>query len=81
MPEFENLVQGQMAIMDKLLYLQAEIERCQKIEKELAALEKKAQLLSIREDISQKRKDLAQIQDLFQKQTEQVIQAYQRIEA
>ncbi|WP_275112292.1 YgaB family protein, partial [Bacillus paralicheniformis] len=45
------------------------------------ALEKKAQLLSIREDISQKRKDLAQIQDLFQKQTEQVIQAYQRIEA
>ncbi|AAU22475.1 YgaB family protein [Bacillus sp. GM2] len=81
MPEFENLVQGQMEIMDKLLYLQAEIERCQKIEKELAALEKKAQLLSIREDISQKRKDLAQIQDLFQKQTEQVIQAYQRIEA
>ncbi|KJD54032.1 hypothetical protein UZ38_29465, partial [Bacillus amyloliquefaciens] len=73
MPEFENLVQGQMEIMDKLLYLQAEIERCQKIEKELAALEKKAQLLSIREDISQKRKDLAQIQDLFQKQTEQVI--------
>lgn len=81
MPEFENLVQGQMEIMDKLLYLQAEIERCQKIEKELAALEKKGQLLSIREDISQKRKDLAQIQDLFQKQTEQVIQAYQRIEA
>ncbi|ARA84822.1 YgaB family protein [Bacillus paralicheniformis] len=81
MPEFENLFQGQMEIMDKLLYLQAEIERCQKIEKELAALEKKAQLLSIREDISQKRKDLAQIQDLFQKQTEQVIQAYQRIEA
>ncbi|MCJ2148281.1 YgaB family protein [Bacillus paralicheniformis] len=81
MPEFENLVQGQMEIMDKLLYLQAEIERCQKIEKELAALEKKAQLLSIREDISQKRKDLAQIQDLFQKQTEQVIQAYQKIEA
>ncbi|MCY7846690.1 YgaB family protein [Bacillus haynesii] len=81
MPEFENLVQGQMEIMDKLLYLQEEIERCQKIEKELAALEKKAQLLSIREDISQKRKDLAQIQDLFQKQTEQVIQAYQRIEA
>jgi len=81
MPEFENLVQGQMEIMDKLLYLQAEIERCQKIEKELAALENKAQLLSIREDISQKRKDLAQIQDLFQKQTEQVIQAYQRIEA
>ena len=81
MPEFENLVQGQMEIMDKLLYLQAEIERCQKIEKELAALEKKAQLLSIREDISQKRKDLAQIQDLFQKQTEQVIKAYQRIEA
>ncbi|MCY7755276.1 hypothetical protein MOF05_19270 [Bacillus haynesii] len=81
MPDFENLVQGQMEIMDKLLYLQAEIERCQKIEKELAVLEKKAQLLSIREDISQKRKDLAQIQDLFQKQTEQVIRAYQRIEA
>ncbi|ASB87640.1 hypothetical protein OZL92_21125 [Bacillus sonorensis] len=81
MPEFENLVQGQMEIMDKLLYLQAEIERCQQIEKELMALEKKAQLLSIREDISQKRKDLAAIQDLFQKQTEQVIQAYQKIEA
>lgn len=41
MPEFENLVQGQMEIMDKLLYLQAEIERCQEIEKELMALEKK----------------------------------------
>lgn len=41
MPEFENLVQGQMEIMDKLLYLQAEIERCQQIEKELMALEKK----------------------------------------
>lgn len=37
MPEFENLVQGQMEIMDKLLYLQAEIERCQKIEKELVS--------------------------------------------
>ncbi|MGR3205717.1 YgaB family protein [Bacillus glycinifermentans] len=81
MPEFENLVQGQLEIMDKLLYLQAEIERCQEIEKELIALEKKAQLLSIREDISQKRRDLAAIQDLFQKQTEQVIQAYQKIEA
>ncbi|ATH94790.1 hypothetical protein ACH95_20500 [Bacillus glycinifermentans] len=81
MPEFENLVQGQLEIMDKLLYLQAEIERCQEIEKELIAFEKKAQLLSIREDISQKRRDLAAIQDLFQKQTEQVIQAYQKIEA
>ncbi|KAA6447830.1 YgaB family protein [Bacillus swezeyi] len=81
MPEFENLVQGQMEIMDELLYLQSEIERCQAIEKEFASLEKKAQLSAIREEISQKRKDLAAIQDLFQKQTEQVIQAYQKIEA
>ncbi|MDA7026623.1 YgaB family protein [Bacillus sp. CLL-7-23] len=80
MPKFENLVKGQMQIMDQLLFLQEEIERCQEIEKELLSLEKKAQLVSIQETIAEKRKDLAVIQDLFQKQTEQVIQAYQHIE-
>ncbi|MDA1478315.1 YgaB family protein [Bacillus changyiensis] len=80
MPKFENLVKGQMQIMDQLLFLQEEIERCQEIEKELLSLEKKAQLVSIQETIAEKRKDLAVIQDLFQKQTEQVIQAYQQIE-
>ncbi|NPC91909.1 hypothetical protein HOO54_06595 [Bacillus sp. WMMC1349] len=80
MPKFENLVKGQMQIMDQLLFLQEEIERCQEIEKELLSLEKKAQLVSIQETIAKKRKDLAVIQDLFQKQTEQVIQVYQQIE-
>ncbi|MCY7947135.1 hypothetical protein MOC03_12545, partial [Bacillus atrophaeus] len=39
MSEFEKLVSEQMKIMDKLLDLQAELDRCKQVESELRHLE------------------------------------------
>ncbi|AKL83412.1 hypothetical protein C6370_19895 [Bacillus atrophaeus] len=80
MSEFEKLVSEQMKIMDKLLDLQAELDRCKQVESELRHLERDARLHIIQEEIAIKRKDLADIQSVFQKQTEQVIRSYRRSE-
>ena len=61
--------------------MQKQIGKCEEIELDIKEWDKAAELLLIRGEFSQKRRDLAAIQDLFQKQTEQVIQAYQKIEA
>ena len=38
MNEFDRLIGEQLRTMDKLLFLQSEIERCQEIEQQLYAL-------------------------------------------
>lgn len=76
MDHFNRLVSEQMMTMEKLLYLQGELERCQKIEEELQTLQNETELESVQFDINQMKKELKEIQEIFEKQTEEVIQSY-----
>ncbi|EKN63592.1 hypothetical protein BABA_24780 [Neobacillus bataviensis LMG 21833] len=73
---FNRLVSEQMATMEKLLYLQTELERCQQIEEELQTLQNATDLDSIQIDIQLMKKELKEIQLIFEKQTEEVINSY-----
>nr|WP_263323079.1 YgaB family protein [Neobacillus sp. Marseille-Q6967] len=76
MNHFNRLVSEQMMTMEKLLYLQAELERCQEIEHQLQSLQKETELESVQYEINQMKKELKEIQEIFEKQTEEVIQSY-----
>lgn len=76
MNHFSRLVSEQMMTMEKLLYLQSELERCQEIEEQLLTLQSETELESIQIDINQMKKELKEIQEVFEKQTEEVIQSY-----
>lgn len=76
MNHFNRLVSEQMMTMEKLLYLQAELERCQEIEEQLQVLQRATELESVIFDINQMKKELKEIQEIFEKQTEEVIQSY-----
>ncbi|MBA2876524.1 YgaB family protein [Thermaerobacillus caldiproteolyticus] len=78
MEPFDRLVSEQLKTMDQLLFLQSEIERCQALEEELIELQNEAKLQSIQEEIQQMKQQLKEIQRVFEKQTEEVIQSYQR---
>ncbi|MDP4171315.1 MAG: YgaB family protein [Bacillota bacterium] len=80
MNHFNALINQQMKTMEKLLYIQAELERCQEIEAELQALQKETELLSIQKEILQMKKELKKIHEVFERQTEEVIESYQNIE-
>ncbi|MCP3739663.1 YgaB family protein [Rossellomorea sp. BNER] len=77
MAKFEQLVTSQMRTMDKLLFLQSEIERCKKVEQELIILQEKGKLRSISIEILEMKKELKQVQEKFQEQTNEVIRTYQ----
>lgn len=79
MEDFNRLVSQQMKTMEKLLYLQAELERCQDIEQELILLQQQTELESIQEEIVIMKQELKEIHQLFEKQTEEVIQTYQDV--
>ncbi|MEH7495303.1 YgaB family protein, partial [Neobacillus niacini] len=70
------LVSEQMMTMEKLLYLQGELERCQEIEQQLQTIQNETELESVQFDINQMKKELKEIQEIFEKQTEEVIQSY-----
>jgi hypothetical protein len=76
MDHFNRLVSEQMMTMEKLLYLQGELERCQEIEEQLLTLQNETELESVQFDINQMKKELKEIQAIFEKQTEEVIQSY-----
>jgi regulator of PEP synthase PpsR (kinase-PPPase family) len=76
MNHFSRLVSEQMMTMEKLLYLQTELERCQEIEEQLLTLQSETELESIQFDINQMKEELKEIQKVFEKQTEEVIQSY-----
>jgi hypothetical protein len=76
--KFNELVTKQLATMDKLLNLQAEIECCQKLEEELVKSQQITKVQSLESEIIQKKKDLREIQRIFQEQTEDVIRSYQK---
>jgi YgaB-like protein len=74
---FEQLVGEQLKTMDKLLYLQSEIERCQDIKKQLIALQDEAKVHSVQDEIEQMKIELNRIQEIFEQQTEEVIRTYE----
>jgi hypothetical protein len=76
MSQFNKLITDQLKTMDKLLFLQSEIERCQEIEKELAELQQQSELGSIHKEIAAMKVELKEIQEVFQEQTNEVIQMY-----
>lgn len=79
MNHFNRLVSEQMRTMEKLLYYQGELERCQEIEEELLTLQNATGLESIQNDIGQLKKELKEIQLIFERQTEDVIKSYQDV--
>lgn len=79
MNEFNRLVSEQMKTMDRLLFLQSELERCQEIEMELKAIQRETELESIQLEIAKMKEDLREIQQTFEKQTEEVIRTYQSV--
>lgn len=79
MDHFNRLVSEQLVTMDKLLYLQGELERCQQIEAELQILQKATDLESIQSEIKLMKQELKEIQSIFEKQTEEVINSYREM--
>jgi chromosome segregation and condensation protein ScpB len=79
MDKFNELVSTQMQTMEKLLYLQSELERCQEIERQLDALKQNAELEELRAEIDRKKLELHEIHRMFEKQTEEVIHTYQEL--
>jgi YgaB-like protein len=76
--EFNQLVADQVKTMDKLLFLESEIERCQKLEAELAELQQLTEVQSVKIEINQMKEELKAIQSVFQEQTEQIVLTYQQ---
>ncbi|MCQ6277226.1 hypothetical protein JMM81_20335 [Bacillus sp. V3B] len=79
MKEFDRLVTEQMKTMDRLLFLQGELERCQEIETQLGELQQESKLESVQLEIKRMKEELKEIQQIFEKQTEEVIRSYQEI--
>ena len=77
MDQFNELVSTQLKTMDKLLYLQSELERCQQIEQQLITLRQNTELEEIREEIDRMKAELKDIHRIFEEQTEEVIRSYQ----
>jgi DNA mismatch repair ATPase MutS len=79
MEEFNRLVSQQMKTMDRLLFLQGELERCQEIEEQLKELQEESRIESVQLEIEKMKDELTEIQRLFEAQTEEVIRSYQEI--
>ena len=79
MQEFNRLVAKQMQTMDRLLFLQSELERCQEIENVLMELQQESQIASVQLEIVKMKEELKDIQQKFELQTEEVIRSYQEI--
>ncbi len=79
MNEFNRLVIKQMKTMDRLLFLQSELERCMEIERELRAIQLETEVESVQLEIANMKKDLKEIQQIFEQQTEEVIRSYQSV--
>ena len=79
MEEFNRLITEQMKTMDKLLFLQSELERCQDIEKQLKKLEQENELESVQIELSKMKDELMVLQKMFEMQTEDVIRSYQEM--
>ena len=77
MKSFEELVNEQMVIMDKLLHMQTELDRYMDLEEELRTRKDASDLVSVQEDITEMKRELDTIQTIFMQLTEKVIESYQ----
>lgn len=77
MNEFDRLIGEQVQTMDRLLYLQTEIERCKEMEQQFMKSRDKNKVDTIQEEIVTKTNELVEIQEIFEKQTEEVIRCFQ----
>ena len=68
-----------MKTMDKLLFLQSELERCEDIEIQLKKLEQENELESVHRELSKMKGELKELQKMFEMQTEDVIRSYQEM--
>ena len=68
-----------MKTMDKLLFLQSELERCEDIEIQLGKLEQENELESVHLELSKMKDELKELQKMFEMQTEDVIRSYQEM--
>ncbi|MDQ0163077.1 YgaB family protein [Aeribacillus alveayuensis] len=71
---FDQLVREQLATMEKLLFIQGEIERCQQLQ---TLLQDDEMIQEVESQISEMRQQLHNIQKTFERQTEEVIKTYQ----
>lgn len=77
MDKFDMAVAEQLKTMDRLLFLQTEIERSQQVERQLKQLqEEAAKLHELKKDISIMKKELEDIQLVFKSQTEEAIRSF-----
>ncbi|MFD0050600.1 YgaB family protein [Actinomycetes bacterium NPDC127524] len=81
MKEFDRLINEQLKTMEKLLFIQSEIERCQEIEQQLRALQEMTELDCIQDEILRMKQELSAIHEMFEQQTEEVIRYYQEGQA
>lgn len=79
MKNFNQLVNKQMKTMDQLLYLQDELTRCQQVKNKLQSLHDETAKINIQLEIIEMKKELKEIQQLFELQTEQVINEYEEL--
>mgnify|MGYP003463597287 FL=1 len=77
MKSFEELVNEQMVIMDKLLHMQTELDRYMELEEELRNRKNDEDLLCVQDDISEMKRELDTIHTISMQLTEKVIESYQ----
>lgn len=74
---FDMAVAEQLKTMDRLLLLQGEIERNQKLEEQMQQIKEEAEKLrKLKEDIEKMKEELAEIQSIFEAQTEEAIRSF-----
>ncbi|MGE7122405.1 YgaB family protein [Peribacillus sp. NPDC046944] len=81
MEEFNRLINAQLKTMERLLYVQSEIERYQDIEKQFLTNQEEDKAVAVQEEIQQRKMELKTIHETFERQTEDVIRCYQQEQA
>ncbi|WP_028399857.1 YgaB family protein [Ectobacillus panaciterrae] len=75
MSEFDRLVGTQLKTMDQLLDLQTKLERYQMMQR---SLKDGAEHQEIQERIQQTQQELRGVQEMFEQQTKQIIDSFQK---
>ncbi|MGE7782053.1 YgaB family protein [Peribacillus sp. NPDC097264] len=81
MEEFNRLINAQLKTMERLLYVQSEIERYQDIEKQFLTNQEEDKAVAVQEEIQHRKMELKTIHETFERQTEDVIRCYQQEQA
>ncbi|MED4311168.1 YgaB family protein [Heyndrickxia coagulans] len=76
MEEFNRLVAQQMDTMDRLLFLQSEMERCNEVKSELLKFQEETMAEDILDKIGRMNKELQEIEKVFESQTVELIRVY-----